>query len=63
MNLKNPLLDDQEKEFLTELTKSETQVLNSKDFLSFYNEDGLGRIIKNVDFWIRDTFKILNSFK
>jgi len=63
MNLKNPLLDDQEKEFLTELTKSETQVLNSKDFLSFYNEDGLGRIIKNVDFWIRDTFKVLNSFK
>jgi hypothetical protein len=37
--------------------------LNSKDFLSFYNEDGLGRIIKNVDFWIRDTFKVLNSFK
>lgn len=63
MNLKNPLLDDQEKEMLSEFTDSDTQALNPKDFLQFYNEDGLGRIIKNVDFWIRDTFKVLNSFK
>lgn len=63
MNLKNPLLDDQEKEMLVEMTDSETRALNPKDFLRFYNEDGLGRIIKNVEFWIRDTFKVLNSFK
>ena len=63
MNLKKPLLDDGDKEFLEEFAKEENIVLDSDTFLRFYNDDGLGHIIKNVEFWIKDTFKVLNSFK
>jgi hypothetical protein len=37
--------------------------LNASDFLKMYHEDGLGHTLKNVDFWIRDTFRTLSSFK
>lgn len=63
MNLKNPLLDDEDKEFLKEFAEEENITLDSETFLRFYNDDGLGHIIKNVEFWIKDTFKVLNSFK
>jgi DNA polymerase-1 len=63
MNLKKPLLDDNDKEFLTEFAEDDTLVLNTEAFLRFYHDDGLGHLIKNVEFWVNDTFKVLNSFK
>jgi len=63
MDLKNPLLDDNDKEFLQAFAESENIALNSEAFLRFYNDDGLGHLIKNVEFWVKDTFKVLNSFK
>jgi 5'-3' exonuclease len=63
MNLKKPLLDDGDKEFLEAFAESDNLALNSEAFLRFYHDDGLGHLIKNVDFWIKDTFKVLNSFK
>ncbi len=63
MNLKKPLLDDNDKEFLREFAEEDNLVLNSEAFLRFYHDDGLGHLIKNVEFWIKDTFKVLNSFK
>ena len=63
MNLKKPLLDDNDKEFLTEFAEDDTLVLNTEAFLRFYHDDGLGHLIKNVEFWFNDTFKVLNSFK
>ena len=63
MNLSNPLLDDEDKLFLEEFAEGKNPILNREDFLRFYNDDGLGHLIKNVDFWISDTFKVLNSFK
>ena len=62
MDLKNPLLDDNDKEFLQAFAESENIALNSEAFLRFYNDDGLGHLIKNVEFWVKDTFKVLNSF-
>ena len=62
MNLKKPLLDDNDKEFLEAFAEDDILALNTKDFLRFYQDDGLGHLIKNVDFWINDTFKVLNSF-
>ena len=63
MDLKKPLLDDNDKLFLEAFAEEENITLNSEDFLRFYHDDGLGHLIKNVDFWIKDTFKVLNSFK
>ena len=62
MNLSNPLLDESDKEFLQEIADSPTQSLNSEAFLRLYNEDGIGKMIRNVDFWLKDIFKTLNSF-
>lgn len=63
MNLKKPLLSEDDKEFLEEFAKEENIVLDIETFLRLYKDDGLGHLIKNVEFWINDTFKILNSFK
>jgi 5'-3' exonuclease len=62
MDLSNPLIDDNDKEYLEEEIKSPISTLNIEGFLRFYNEDGLGKIIKNPEFILNDTYKILNSF-
>ena len=62
MNLDNPILEDDDIEYLEESTKLPLSALKSEAFLRLYNEDGIGKIIRNVDFWLRDIFKVLNSF-
>ena len=62
MDLENPLLDDQDKSDLEEYTKLPTPTLSPDSFLRIYNEDGIGKMIRNVDFWLKDIFKVLNSF-
>lgn len=63
MDLHNPLLDEDEKGFLEEFIEEPIEGLKIVPFLTLYREDGLNNTIKNPDFWLRDTFKILNSFK
>ena len=62
MNLSNPILEDEDIEYLEESTKQSVSALKTEAFLRLYNEDGVGKIIRNVDFWLRDIFKVLNSF-
>lgn len=62
MDLHNPMMDDLEKEYLEELEASDLPVLNSETFLRLYAEDGLRHLIKNVDYWIQNTFKDLISY-
>jgi hypothetical protein len=63
MDLANPLVDANEREYLTEFTEEPTPTLNTKAFLLLYNEDGLGRLMKDPELTINNTFKVLNSFK
>ena len=62
MDLHNPMMDDLEKEYLNELEASDVPVTNSEVFLKLYGEDGLRHLIKNVDYWIVNTFKDLISY-
>jgi DNA polymerase I len=62
MDLHNPMMDNLEKEYLEELEASDLPVLNSEVFLRLYAEDGLRHLIKNVDYWIQNTFKDLISY-
>lgn len=62
MDLHNPMMDDLEKEYLKELEASNLPVLNTEVFLRLYSEDGLRHLIKNVDYWIQNTFKDLISY-
>ena len=62
MNLGDPILEDEDKEYLEDSTKQSISALKTEAFLRLYNEDGIGKIIRNVDFWLKDIFKVLNSF-
>jgi hypothetical protein len=62
MDLSNPLLNEEDKEYLEEIANHSHLGLNPEAFLRLYNEDGIGKMIRNVDFWLKDIFKTLNSF-
>ncbi len=62
MNLHNPMLDDIEKEFLDALIEYQLPELDVVEFLKYYHEDGLKHLIKNIDYWIQNTFKDLISY-
>jgi hypothetical protein len=62
MDLGNPLVNDEEKSIIQELVDARSYNLKSREFLKLYHEDGLVNILKNVDYWINDTFKVLSSF-
>jgi hypothetical protein len=63
MDLGNPLMDADEKLYVETIIEQPTEKIKTSEFLKLYNEDGLGHVLKNPDYWIRDTFRILNSFK
>ena len=62
MDLHNPMMDDLEKKYIEDQIEKQPPVLNVVPFLKFYQEDGLRHLIKNVEFWINNQFRILNSF-
>jgi hypothetical protein len=47
---------------MEESVEETVSALNIDAFLRFYNEDGLGKLIKNPEFTLNDTYKVLNSF-
>jgi DNA polymerase-1 len=62
MNLHNPMLDDIEREFLDAIIEYPLPELDNMKFLKYYHEDGLKHLIKNIDYWIPNTFKDLISY-
>jgi DNA polymerase-1 len=63
MDLSKPLVDENEKALIEQVTKETVTKLNASDFLKMYHEDGLGHTLPNANFWLRDTFNVLSSFK
>ena len=63
MDLSNPMLDENEKNYLNQVVDSNTLNYIPEQFLAFYNEDQLGGIIRNVEFWIKDVFENLVTKK
>jgi 5'-3' exonuclease len=62
MDLQNPLVNDQEKHQIEELVSVRAYNLKPTEFMKLYHEDGLVNVLKNVDYWLNDTFKVLSSF-
>jgi DNA polymerase-1 len=62
MDLSNPLVDDGEKKHIENIIEQPIEKTKSADFLRLYHEDGLNHVLSNAEYWIRDTFKVLNSF-
>ena len=62
MDLSNPMLDEVEKEYILEHVKESPYELDMETFLKFYHKDGLGNVLKNVDYWIRDNWIIVDRY-
>jgi DNA polymerase-1 len=62
MDLGNPMLDDLEKKHILNLVNQPSYKLNIPTFKELYNEDGLSNLLKNIDYWLRDTWAILDRY-
>ena len=62
MDLSNPILDSKEKEFILNAVKDLAFKLNIPKFIELYNQDGLGNILKNVEYWLRDNWSIIDRY-
>jgi 5'-3' exonuclease len=62
MDLGNPILDSKEKDIILNYVKEPAFKLNIPTFITLYNEDGLGNILKNVEFWLRDNWTIIDRY-
>jgi DNA polymerase-1 len=63
MDLSNPMIDDKGIEYLNNLVEEELPDLNDDIFVKMYNEDQLGGMIRNVEFWLKDIFEKFKSYK
>jgi DNA polymerase-1 len=61
MDLSNPMMTDADKEYVDEFIKTSDLKLDAKEFIRMYNEDQLGGLIRNVEFWIKENFQNLAS--
>ena len=63
MDLSNPMLDENDKKYLDKTIISQDINYLPEHFISMYNEDQLGGIIRNLEFWIKDVFAKLKPKK
>jgi hypothetical protein len=63
MDLQNPLVDESQIRILKEAIDKQVPSLDIPSFIHLYNEDGLGNILKNANYWLQENFKVLNSFR
>jgi 5'-3' exonuclease len=59
MDLSKPMIDKNDEIFLDELVASKDHQYLPDQFVSMYNIDQLGGIIRNVEYWIKDCFESL----
>ncbi len=62
MDLSNPMLDENDKKYLNKVANSKELNYIPDQFVSMYNQDKLGGIIRNVEFWIKDVFEKLKLY-
>jgi len=55
-------LDLKEKDLILNYVKEPAFKFNIPTFITLYNEDGLGNILKNVEFWLRDNWTIIDRY-
>lgn len=63
MDLSKPMIDDREVKYLENLIEQDLPELNSKHFINLYEEDKLGGMIRNLEYWVRDNFTQFKGYK
>lgn len=59
MDLSKPMIDENDEKFLDKLVESQDFHYLPDQFVSMYNTDQLGGIIRNVEYWVKDCFESL----
>ena len=63
MDLSIPFIDDKQIEYLENLIEEDIPSLNSEMFIQLYNEDKLGGMIRNLEYWLKDIFEHFKGYK
>lgn len=63
MDLHEPNISDNDKEFLAYIIENPTKDFNNQQFIKFYNEDQLGNSISNLQTWLYTKFNELSKYK
>ena len=63
MDLSIPMIDDKGKEHIDNLINEGLPEFNPEMFISFYNEDKLGGMIRNLDSWLKDIFALFPTYE
>lgn len=59
MDLSNPMMDDKDKMFIDKFVEKTPLNFLPDTFVEMCNEDQIGNLIRNTDYWVRDIFKDL----
>ena len=59
MDLSKPMIDKNDEKYLDSVVKSKDISYLPDEFVSMYNIDQLGGIIRNVEYWVKDCFESL----
>jgi 5'-3' exonuclease len=59
MDLSNPMMSDTDKMFIDKFVETAHLNFFPETFVEMCNEDQIGNLIRNTDFWVRDVFKDL----
>ena len=63
MDLSNPMIDKNDENYLNKIIESKELNYMPNQFIAMYNEDKLGGMIRNLEFWIKDVFDKLSYNK
>jgi 5'-3' exonuclease len=63
MNLQSPMIQESDKTILDKISKDPHNTFIPERFIMLHKEDKLEGLIKNAEFWVRDTFSVLNTSK
>jgi hypothetical protein len=59
MDLSNPMMSDKDKMFIDKFVEETQLEFHPHIFVEMCNEDQLGNLIRNTEFWVQDIFKDL----
>jgi 5'-3' exonuclease len=59
MDLSNPMMDDKDKMFIDKFVENPHLNFLPETFVEMCEEDQIGNLIRNTDYWVRDIFKNL----
>jgi 5'-3' exonuclease len=57
MDLSNPMMSDKDKEYVDDFVKNTQLEFHPEEFVQMCEEDQIGNLIRNTDYWVRDIFK------